>query len=79
MSNKSSYSLQDSILYEIRIKGELDEHWADWFGDTITICLEENETRIKVAVLDQAQLHGLLKRIRDLGVSLLSVAIVKPS
>ncbi len=79
MLNKSKIKQQESIPYEIRIKGELDEHWADWFGNTATVSHEEKETRIKVAVVDQAQLHGLLKRIRDLGVTLISVTIVTPS
>jgi hypothetical protein len=61
------------ILYEIRIKGHLDERWADWFGG-LTITLEEGgDTRLTGPVVDQAALHGLLRKVRDLGMSLLSV------
>jgi hypothetical protein len=61
------------MLYEIRVKGHLDERWADWFGG-LTITLEEGgNTLLTGPVIDQAALHGLLKKVRDLGMSLLSV------
>ncbi len=60
-------------LYEIRLKGHLDDRWADWFGG-LTITLEENgDTLLIGSVVDQAALHGLLKKVRDLGLPLLSV------
>jgi hypothetical protein len=60
-------------LYEIRIKGHLNDRWAEWF-DGLTINREENgETRLTGPVVDQAALHGLLRRVRDLGLPLLSV------
>jgi len=63
----------ESGLYEIRIRGHLDDRWADWFGG-LTITLEENgDTLLTGPVADQAALHGLLRRVRDLGVPLLSV------
>ncbi|MEQ8671861.1 MAG: hypothetical protein RLP44_05305 [Aggregatilineales bacterium] len=59
--------------YEIRIKGHLDKKWADWF-EGLTITLEDNgETLLSGTVVDQAALHGLLKKIRDLGLLLISV------
>ncbi len=59
--------------YEIRIKGYLDNRWTEWF-DGLTITLEDNgETRLTGTVVDQAALHGLLKKVRDLGMELLSV------
>jgi hypothetical protein len=59
--------------YEIRLKGHLDQRWGDWF-EGLTIRLEDNgETRITGPVADQAALHGLLKKVRDLGMELLSV------
>ena len=65
-----------SGLYEIRLKGQLDERWATRFGDAI-ITLEENgNTLITCSVIDQSALHGLLKRVRDLGMPLLSVNFV---
>ena len=68
----------ESGLYEIRLKGHLNDRWADWFGDAI-ITLEENGNTLLICnVIDQAALHGLLKRVRDLGMPLLSVNFVKP-
>ena len=59
--------------YEIRLKGHLDDRWAEWFED-LTITLEENgDSLLTGPVIDQAALHGLLKKMRDLGLSLISV------
>ena len=59
--------------YEIRVKGHLDARWADWFeGLTITLH-KEGDTILSGPVADQAALHGLLKKIRDLGLPLVSV------
>jgi hypothetical protein len=64
--------------YEICIKGHLDDGWTDWF-EGLTITLEENgDTFLTGSVVDQAALHGLLKRIRDLGMTLVSVNLVNP-
>ena len=66
-------------LVEIRIKGHLDARWADRFGG-MTITLAENgETLLTGPVIDQAALHGLLKKVRDLGLPLVSVNPVRPS
>lgn len=60
-------------VYRIRVKGMLDECWSDWF-DGLTITLQANgETLLEGPVRDQAALHGLLIKIRDMGVPLLSV------
>ena len=65
-------------LYEIRLKGHLDDKWADWF-DGLTITREDNgETVLRGWVVDQAALHGVLRNVRDLGVPLLSVMQVEP-
>lgn len=65
-------------LYEIRIKGHLDDKWADWF-EGLTITRGDNgETLLRGPVSDQAALHGLLRRVRDLGLPLLSVNPTAP-
>ena len=65
-------------LYEIRLKGHLGSQWTDWF-DGLTITLEEDgDTLLTGPVIDQAALHGLLKKIRDLGMPLVSVSPVEP-
>ena len=70
-------ALQPTI-YQIRIRGHLDSQWTDWFGG-LTVSLEEDgDTLLTGQVADQAALHGLLKRVRDLGMTLVSVAPVKP-
>jgi hypothetical protein len=64
--------------YEIRIKGHLDNRWTDWF-EGLTITLEDNgETRLTGTVADQSALHGLLRKVRDLGMPLVSVNRIEP-
>jgi hypothetical protein len=66
------------VIYQIRIKGQLDSQWTDWF-EGLTITLEEDgNTLITGLVIDQAALHGLLKKVRDLGLPLVSVNPVEP-
>ena len=61
------------MIYQIRVKGHLGSQWAEWFGG-LTVTLEDNgETVLTGPVVDQAALHGLLKKVRDLGMPLLSV------
>jgi len=80
MSNKlnSKTDRSQPIVYQIRIKGHLGRQWTEWFGG-LTITLEENgDTLLTSPVVDQAALHGLLRKVRDLGIPLLSVNRVKP-
>ena len=65
--------------YEIRIKGHLDNRWRAWF-DGLTITLENNgETLITGPVTDQAALHGLIRKVRDLGMTLITVNAITPN
>jgi hypothetical protein len=65
------------MVYQIRIEGHLGRQWTDWFGG-LTITLEDNgDTLLTGPVVDQAALHGLLKKVRDLGMPLLSVIQVQ--
>ena len=74
MANK----LDQPIVYQIRIKGHLGLQWTDWFGG-MTITLEDNgDTLLTGPVVDQATLHGLLRKVRDLGMPLISAIRVKP-
>jgi hypothetical protein len=63
----------EPVVYQIRVKGHLGRQWTDWFGG-LTITLEDNgETLLTCSVADQAALYGLLRKVRDLGLPLLSV------
>lgn len=64
--------------YEIRIQGHLDSQWADWFG-VLTVRLEENGDTLLIGTLvDQSALHGLLRKVRDLGMPLISINRIEP-
>ena len=66
------------LCYAIRLKGHLEPRWVKWF-EGLTITLEKDgETLLTGAVVDQAALHGLLKKVRDLGMTLISVNPVDP-
>jgi hypothetical protein len=66
------------MVYQIRLKGHLGSQWTDWFGG-MTITLEDNgDTLLTGPVVDQAALHGLLKKVRDWGMPLVSVNPVEP-
>ena len=66
-----------TMIYQIRLKGHLGSQWTDWFED-LTITLEEGgSTLLTGPVIDQAALHGLLKKVRDLGLPLVSVVPVQ--
>jgi hypothetical protein len=65
------------VVYQIRIKGHLGHQWTDWF-EGLAITLEDNgDTLLTGPVIDQAALHGLLKKVRDLGMPLVSVSPIE--
>jgi len=75
--NSGSEKAQPTV-YQIRIQGHLGHEWTDWFGG-MTLTLEDNgDTLLTGPVVDQAALHGLLKKVRDLGMPLVSVNRGKP-
>ena len=70
--------LSQTVIYQIRLKGVLDTRWRDWF-EGLTITLEEDgDTLLTGPVVDQAALHGLLKKVRDLGMPLVSISPIEP-
>ena len=75
MANERSPKRDPSepMIYQIRVTGHLGSEWIDWF-DGLSITLQDNgETLLSGPVVDQAALHGLLRKVRDLGLPLLSV------
>ena len=77
-THPSSKYDDEARTYEIRLKGHLHDRWADWFeGLTITRA-DNGETLLRGPVVDQAALHGVLRKVRDLGLPLLSVNQVDP-
>ena len=80
MSNEINSEIDPGqpLVYQIRIKGHLGRQWTDWFGG-LTLTLEDNgETLLTGPVVDQAALHGVLRKVRDVGMPLLSVNRVTP-
>ncbi len=70
---------QPSTCYTLRVDGHLDDHWSTWFGDLTLTHERDGTTSLSGPVSDQAELHGLLTKVRDLGVTLISVAVIDPS
>lgn len=78
MSNKLNPNTdpRQPVVYQIRVRGHLGPQWKEWFGG-VTITLEDNgDTLLSGPVVDQAALHSLLKKVRDLGMPLISVGPV---
>lgn len=66
------------MVYQIRLEGYLGSQWTEWF-DGLTLALEESgDTLLTGVIIDQAALHGLLRKVRDLGIPLISVIRVEP-
>ncbi len=66
------------MVYQIRIQGHLGPQWRDWFGGLTITLAEGGDTLLTGPVVDQAALYGLLRKVRDLGLPLLSVIRLKP-
>jgi hypothetical protein len=69
---------KEPAAYQIRIGGQLGRQWSDWF-EGLTISLDDGDTLLTGPVVDQAALHRLLKKVRDLGTPLISVNRLDPS
>ena len=67
---------QVPATYQLRVDGHLEQHWSPWFGDLTLSREADGTTRLTGVMSDQAELHGLLTKIRDLGLTLISVALV---
>jgi len=80
MSNESNAESEKAqpMIYQIRIRGHLGRHWTDWFEDLTITVLDNGDTLLTGPVLDQAALHGLLRKVRDLAMPLVSLMHVKP-
>ena len=66
------------MVYQIRIKGHLGPQWTDWFGGLAIAVEEDGDTLLTGPIVDQAALYGLLKKVRDLGMPLVSVNCIEP-
>jgi hypothetical protein len=69
----SPSNLSEPPIYQIRLKGQLSSEWADWFEGLTVMQDEDGDTLLVGPIVDQAALHGLLKKVRDLGIPLVSV------
>ena len=65
--------------YEIKLKGHLDQCWSDWFAGLTLTHIDGDKTMLSGELPDQAALHGLLERVRDLNLILISVSSSRPS
>jgi hypothetical protein len=71
--------LDQPMVYQIRVKGHLGSQWTEWFGGMTITPTDNGDTLLTGPVVDQAALHGLLRKVRDLGIPLISAIRVKPS
>jgi hypothetical protein len=69
-------AVSDELRYEFQVDGHLDDHWSAWLGGAAVTRHDDGTTTFTVPVADQAQLYGILARLRDIGATLLSVRAV---
>ena len=77
----STPGLGDTSGYEIRTQGRISDRWSDWYEDVVLVHEADGTTLIRCPALDQAALHGLLAKVRDLGIPLISVTpihVIRP-
>jgi len=65
---------ESPLRYQLRIEGHLDQHWSTWFDCTAITHEDDGTTTLSGVVADQAELHGLLGKVRDLGTALISIS-----
>lgn len=73
MTDKPNDASDQSNIYQIKVKGHLDSQWSDWFDNLTVTTNEDGTTYLTGLVVDDAVLHGLLKKVRDSGMRLLAV------
>ncbi len=78
-TSKSRTEPGEPMIYQIRVKGHLGSRWERWFDDMTVTPQADGDTILTGPVADQAALHGLLRRVRDLGVPLISVMEIEPT
>jgi hypothetical protein len=69
----------DPVVYQIRVRGALGSEWSDWFGGMTVSAQDDGGTLLAGPVRDQSALHGILAKIRDLGLPLLSLSCTEPT
>ena len=78
MDENSNTDWDKPVVYQLRIKGHLDSRWTAWFQGLEVKLKDNDETWLTGQVADQSALHGLLKKMRDLGLTLVSVSPLDP-
>ena len=78
MTSTATHQPRDRSWYEIRLQGRLGPRWSVWFDGLTLTSGTDGTTTLRGPVVDQAALHGLLQRLRDLGLPLISVTQVEP-
>jgi hypothetical protein len=79
MNGQTDDPASDSGRYEIRLRGHLDGRWAAWFDGMTLTSADDGSTVLAGSGIDQAALHGMLRKVRDLGLPLLAVTQIHPA